>query len=122
MDLRRDRALQAVAGLTVLALVLRLARLGHRVAHFDEARVAYWIVEYHETGVLFYRPVIHGPLLHLVNNYVFGLLGHTDLAMRLVPALVGGLLPLVALTFRHRLRDEAVVSLALLLALNPALL
>ncbi|PSP49232.1 hypothetical protein BRC75_04380, partial [Halobacteriales archaeon QH_7_69_31] len=29
---------------------------------------------------------------------------------------------LVALMFRHRLRDEAVVSLAFLLALNPALL
>ena len=122
MDPRRDRTVQAVVGLALLATVLRMALLGHRVAHFDEARVAYWIVEYQETGVLFYRPVIHGPLLHLVNNYVFEFLGHTDLAMRLVPALVGGLLPLVALVFHHRLRDEAVVSLALLLALNPALL
>ena len=81
MDLRRDRAVQAVAGLTILALVLRLARLGHRVAHFDEARVAYWIVEYHETGVLFYRPIIHGPLLHLANAPLVGLLGPTKGAL-----------------------------------------
>jgi uncharacterized protein (TIGR03663 family) len=119
---RRDRTVGAVAVLTVLALGLRLALLGHRVAHFDEARVAYWIVEYRETGVLFYRPIIHGPLLQLLNTYVFGLFGMTDFTMRLVPALVGGLLPLSALLLRHRLRDETVVSLALLLALNPVLL
>ncbi len=122
MDPRRDRATLAVVAVTLLALCLRLAFLGDRVAHFDEGRVAYWIVEYHETGVLFYRPVIHGPLLHLIDTHLFGLLGMTDFAIRLVPALVGGLLPLTALLFRHRLREETVVALALLLALNPALL
>ena len=59
--------------------------------------------------------------MHLLNGSLFGLFGPTDFVMRLVPALVGGLLPLVALLFRHRLRGEAVVSLALLLALNPVL-
>jgi len=122
MNVRRDRTALAVVGLTVLALLARLVFLGRRVAHFDEGRVAYWIVEYRETGVLFYRPVIHGPLLHHLNATLFGLFGATDFAMRLVPALVGGLLPLAALLFRHRLREEAVVSLAFLLALNPALL
>ncbi len=122
MDVRRDRVVQAVVGLSLLALAVRLVDLGGRVAHWDEARVAYWIVEYGQTGVLFYRPVIHGPLLKLVNAPLFDLLGATDAVMRLVPALAGGLLPLTALLFRHRLRDEAVVALALLLALNPALL
>jgi uncharacterized protein (TIGR03663 family) len=122
MNVRRDRTALAVVGLAVLALLFRLAFLGNRVAHFDEGRVAYWIIEYSETGVLFYRPVIHGPLLHLLNDDLFALLGATDFAMRLVPALVGGLLPLVALLFRHRLREESVVALALLLALNPVLL
>ena len=121
MNLRRDRTVLTVAGLTLLSLLVRLAFLGDRVAHFDEGRVAYWIVEYSETGVLFYRPIIHGPLLHLLNGPLFGLFGATDFLMRLVPALVGGLLPLVALLFRHRLREEAVVSMALLLALNPVL-
>jgi uncharacterized protein (TIGR03663 family) len=121
MNVRRDRTALAVAGLTLLSLLVRLAFLGNRVAHFDEGRVAYWILDYSETGVLFYRPIIHGPLLHLLNGSLFGLFGATDFLMRLVPALVGGLLPLVALLFRHRLRGEAVVSLALLLALNPVL-
>ena len=121
MNVRRDRTAFAVAGLTLLSLLVRLVFLGSRVAHFDEGRVAYWILDYSETGVLFYRPIIHGPLLHLLNGSLFGLFGPTDFLMRLVPALVGGLLPLVALLFRHRLRGEAVVSLALLLALNPVL-
>ncbi|PSP44790.1 TIGR03663 family protein [Halobacteriales archaeon QH_10_70_21] len=122
MNVRRDRTALAVVGVTLLALGLRLAFLGRRVAHFDEGRVAYWILEYGETGVLFYRPIIHGPLLHHLNSALFGLFGATDFVMRLVPALVGGLLPLSALLFRHRLRAETVVSLSFLLALNPVLL
>lgn len=122
MNVRRDRTVQAVLGLTVLSLVLRLAFLGRRVAHWDEARVAYWIAEYRLTGVLFFRPIIHGPLLKLVNAPLFGLFGANDFVMRLFPALLGALLPLTALMFRHRLRQESVVALAAFLALNPVLL
>jgi len=118
----RDRTVGAVLALTTASVVLRLAGLGTRIAHWDEGRVAYWILEYAETGVVFYRPIVHGPLLKLLNAPLFELFGATDLAMRLVPALVGGLLPLVALAFRHRLRDAAVVALAALLTLDPALL
>lgn len=117
-----DRTVGAVVGLTVLSVALRLVDLGGRVAHWDEGRVAYWILEYGETGALFYRPIVHGPLLKLVNAPLFDLFGATDLVMRLFPALVGGLVPLAALAFRHRLRDAAVVALAALLALDPALL
>ena len=122
MNVRRDWVLGSVVALTVVALILRLVFLGDRVAHWDEARVAYWIAEYGQTGVLFYRPIVHGPLLKLVNAPLFDLFGATDFVMRLFPALVGGLVPLSALLFRHRLKDEAVVALALLLALNPVLL
>ena len=122
MNVRRDRTLLAVVAVTLLSLALRLAYLGSRVAHWDEGRVAYWILDYAETGVLFYRPIIHGPLVHLVNAPMFGVFGATDAVMRLFVALLGGLLPLSALLFRHRLREAAVVSLALFLAANPVLL
>jgi len=118
----RDRTVGAVAGLTLLSVVLRLVDLGGRTAHWDEGRVAYWVLEYAATGTLFYRPIVHGPLLKLVNAPLFGVFGATDLVMRLFPALVGGALPLAALAFRHRLRDAAVVALAALLALDPVLL
>lgn len=118
----RDRTVATVVGLTAVSVVLRLVGLGGRVAHWDEGRVAYWVLEYGQTGVLFYRPIVHGPLLKLVNAPVVELLGATDFAVRLFPALVGGLLPLAALAFRHRLRDVAVVALAAFLALDPTLL
>ena len=119
---RTSRASLAVVAITVIALVLRLFALGSRVAHQDEARVAYWAYSYMETGVYWYRPIVHGPFLAIVDSYVFQLFGATDFTMRLVVALLGGLLPLSALLFRGRLRDSETVALALLLALNPILL
>jgi uncharacterized protein (TIGR03663 family) len=118
----RDPVLLAVLAVAVLALVARLAFLGQRVAHQDEARVAYWAYRYMESGVYWYRPIVHGPFLTLVNARVFSLFGATDFTMRAVVAVLGGLLPLSALLFRERLRDAEVVALSLVLAANPLLL
>jgi uncharacterized protein (TIGR03663 family) len=120
--MRRDRTALAVVGVTVLALVARLVGLGERVMHFDEARVAYWALRYHESGQFSYRPIVHGPFLQIVNDWVFVVLPPTDFSARLVVALVGGLLPLAALALRGRLRDDETVALALVLAANPILL
>jgi len=104
---------------TALALAVRLVGLGTRVFHWDEGRVGYWILRYHETGSFSYRPIIHGPFLPIVNDYLFAVVPASDFAARLPVALVGGLLPLAALLFRARLRDEEVVALSLLLAASP---
>lgn len=117
-----SRVTLAVVTVAALALLARFVLLGDRVAHWDEARVGYWILDFWRTGTYHYRPILHGPFLHLVNARVFGILGPTDYAMRVVPALVGGLLPLVALLLSERLRDAEVVALALVLAANPVLL
>lgn len=117
-----DRTLRAVVAVTLLALLARVVALGDRVAHFDEGRVAYWAMEYQETGVISYRFIVHGPFAQYVDRWVFALLGPTDFSMRIAVALVGGLLPLVALLFRDRLRDGEVLAMAVLLAFNPVLL
>ncbi len=109
----------AVVLVTGLALGLRLVGLGVRTMHWDEGRVAYWILRYHENGHYFYRPIIHGPFLAIVNNYVFSALPPTDFSARLPVAVVGGLLPLSAYLLRDRLRDSEVVAVALFLAVNP---
>ena len=116
-----DWPLVAVLAATALALGVRLVGLGDRVMHWDEGRVAYWILRYHETGQHSYRPIVHGPFLPVVNDPVFGVLGATDFSARLVVAVVGGLLPLAALALRGRLRDDETVALALVLAANPVL-
>lgn len=117
-----DRTVRAVVGASLLALLLRVAFLGHRVAHFDEGRVAYWAMEYAETGAISYRFIVHGPFAQYADRWAFALLGHSDFSMRLVVALVGAALPLVALLFRSRLRDGEVVAMAALLAFNPVLI
>ncbi|WP_049996898.1 flippase activity-associated protein Agl23 [Halococcus sediminicola] len=119
---RRTRLRVAVVAIAVLALGVRLVALGARVAHQDEARVAYWAYRYMESGVYWYRPIVHGPFLTIVDSHVFALLGASDFSMRLVVAVVGGLLPLAALLFADRLRDSETVALALVLAANPVLL
>lgn len=116
------RLRRAVAAIALAAFAVRLLALGHRVAHFDEARVAWWTLEFAATREFHYRPVIHGPFLRIVNARVFDLVGASDFTMRLVPAVVGGLLPLAALPLRAHLRDREVVVVALFLAFNPALL
>jgi len=120
--LRRDRTVLAVAGLTAVALAVRLFALGTRVAHWGEGRLGYAILRYGDTGAWSYDPALHGPFLFHVNEFLFGLLGPTDVTARLVVAVVGGILPLAALLFRSRLGDAEVVALGFFLALNPILL
>ncbi|WP_137284297.1 flippase activity-associated protein Agl23 [Halorussus salinisoli] len=111
-----------VVGVTLVALVARFVNLGTRVAHQDEARVAYWALRFMETGVHEYRPIVHGPFLTIVDGHLFGAFGASDFTMRFVVALLSGLFPLSALLFRERLRDSETVAMALLLAFNPILL
>src|SRR6056297_4183704 len=117
-----SRTQLVVVAIAAVALLARFVELGTRVAHQDEARVAYWAYRVMENGVYEYRPIIHGPFLTIVDGHLFSLFGTSDFTMRFVVALLGGLLPLTALLFRQRLRDSEVVALALLLATNPILL
>ncbi|WP_224337056.1 flippase activity-associated protein Agl23 [Haloprofundus halobius] len=115
------RTLYAVLAVAAFALLARLVGLGTRIMHWDEGRVGYWILRYHENGEFFYRPIIHGPFLPVVNDWVFTFIGVSDFSARLVVALVGGLFPLAAWLFREHLDDTEVVALALVLAANPLL-
>ncbi|WP_435097662.1 flippase activity-associated protein Agl23 [Halarchaeum sp. P4] len=118
-----DRRVAAgVVAVTAVALIARLVSLGFRVAHWDEGRVGYWILRYMETGQYTYHPIVHGPFLFHVNQVVFDLFGASDTTMRLVVAVVGGLLPLTAWLLRERFSTAETVSLAVLLAANPLLL
>lgn len=119
---RTDDTVRAVVAVAVVGLFARLLFLGQRVAHFDEGRVAFWALNYLETGEISYRYIVHGPLAQYVNSWLFSALGPTDFTMRLFVAVVGALLPLTALLFRGRLRDTEVAIVAGLLAFNPILL
>lgn len=120
--IRTQRTLIGVITVTLFALILRLSALGGRVFHWDEGRVGYWILRYHETGVHTYRPIVHGPFIPIIDRWLFEIAPITDATARLPVALIGGLLPLAALLLRDRLRDIEVISLAVLLAVNPLMI
>ena len=105
----------------ILSLLSRLFFLGERAVHWDEARVGYWILRTSATGDWAYRPIIHGPFVQHTTRLVVETLGATTFALRVVPAVIGGLLPLAALCFRSRLADDELVGLAVVLAANPLL-
>jgi uncharacterized protein (TIGR03663 family) len=111
----------AVAAIALVGLLARVVWLGGRPAHFDEARVAYWSLQYAETGVVRYRYIVHGPLVQHLTSPLFVLLGPTDFSARLPVAVAGGLLPLAALLFRRSLSDVETVAVAVFLAANPLL-
>jgi len=115
-------AVVGVVSVTLVGLFARLLRLGARPMHFDEARVAFWILRANRTGEWQYRFIIHGPLVQHANRLLFDLFGTGDFVARLPVALVGAALPLAALLYRDRLRELEVVALAGVLALNPLLL
>ncbi len=118
----RVKLWQAVAVVVVLAAVVRLVALDARTAHWDEARVAHWVVHYNEFGHFAYRPIVHGPLVQHVDQVLVSALGTTEFAVRLPVALVGAALPGTAYLFRAHLDRDEVVAMALFLAANSVLL
>jgi uncharacterized protein (TIGR03663 family) len=116
VDVRR-----AVLAIAAVALLARLVALGARPMHYDEGRVGYWVLHYLESGSVTYRHGIHGPFIQHVDRWLFALVGPGDFAARLPVAVVGGLLPLVALTFREHLHKSETVVLALFLGFNSVL-
>ncbi|WP_195837621.1 flippase activity-associated protein Agl23 [Halorhabdus sp. CBA1104] len=113
---------RALALVVVVALTVRLAGLGVRVAHWDEGRVGYWILRTAASGHWEYRPIIHGPFVQHVTRWVIAVAGASDFVMRLPVAILGSLFPLSALLFRTRLQDTETIALGVVLALNPLLL
>jgi uncharacterized protein (TIGR03663 family) len=118
---RLDRVGAAVVAIAALALLARLVALGGRSFHWDEGRVGYWTLRYAATGAFEYRPVAGGPFLYHATRWLFAVLPPTDAVARLVPALLGGLLPLVALLYRRRLGEAETVAVAAFLAVDPLL-
>jgi uncharacterized protein (TIGR03663 family) len=116
-----DRVSLSVVGVAIVALATRLVSLGTRVAGYSEGRLGSRILEYHATGD--WAVAAGGsPLLVHVDRWLFAVTGPSDFVARLPVAVLGALLPLCALLFRDRLRNGAVVGVAVVLAASPALL
>lgn len=111
----------AVAAIVAVGVLVRIAGLGGRPFHWDEARVGYWSLRAAESGTFSYRPVAGGPLVGHLSRWAIVVAGASDALVRLPVALLSGLLPAVALCFRGRLRDDETVALAIGLGFSPLL-
>ncbi len=117
---RRERL--AWIGLVVFAAVLRLAALGVRPPHHDEAVHAHFVDVMLSGGGYHYDPTYHGPLLFYVTALVFAILGEGLTTLRLYPALAGIALVALPLLLRRRLGPRAAWWTGLVLALSPSFL
>ena len=116
-----DRTRLAVLAVVAAAVLVRVAGLGDRPFHWDEARVGYWTLRYVETGVHEYRPIAGGPLVYLLGGRTLAVFGASDFVARLPVAIASGLVPAAALAFREHLRNDETVAVAVVLAFAPPL-
>ncbi len=100
------------------ALTVRLWGLGRAPLGENEAALALHALQ---VAARHPTPLGSAPLLTGLAGLAFFLLGSTAAAARLAPALLGGLLPLLAWPLRRGLGRKAALLLAFALALDPGL-
>ncbi|MDT8357101.1 MAG: TIGR03663 family protein, partial [Methanomicrobiaceae archaeon] len=110
--------------LFLAGLAVRLYQLDLKLFHHDEAVHAWFSIRLLTEGTYRYDPMFHGPLLYYLTAGMFSLLGASDLAGRIIPALLGSLLipllyPLYTLGY---LDKKQTLIAALFLAVSPSMI
>ncbi|MCG7847654.1 MAG: TIGR03663 family protein [ANME-2 cluster archaeon] len=106
----------------IAATVLRLYQLDVRPFHHDEAAVGSFTYKLFTNGNYTYDPVFHGPFLYYLTVAVFNIIGDTEFAARLVPALTGVGMVLLVYPFRHYLGRPGWLITAAFFAFSPSFL
>ncbi len=108
--------------LLVLALGTRLWDLGGRALHYDEILHAWYSWLYAEDFNYIHNPLTHGPLLYHVGAATYTLIGSSEFAARLVPALFGTVLVAMPFLFRKELGRYGALAVSLFLLASPTVL
>ncbi len=105
----------------LLAFILRFAFLDLKLLHHDEAIHSWFSYELLTRGAWQYDPSYHGPFLYFVTAGMFGLIGPSDFAARILPSLFGFLIiPLVYCVHRigYLTKNQTLLA-SLFLAISP---
>ena len=117
---RTDAALLALLG--ALALGTRLWDVGGRTLHYDEILHAWYAWIFSEGGGYTHTPLTHGPFLFHAAAATYGLIGASDVAARLLPALFGAALVPMPYLLRNELGRVGALAASGLILISPTML
>lgn len=109
------------AGLFIVALVMRLIKLGDQAVHHDESIHGYYGWRISVGGDYIHSPLTHGMFLFEIIAATFILFGDSDFTLRLSMAIFGSGLVLVPLLLRKYLGVSGTILASTMLAFSPAL-
>ncbi|MCE2469979.1 MAG: TIGR03663 family protein [Dehalococcoidia bacterium] len=117
---RTDAALLVL--LAALALGTRLWDVGGRTLHYDEILHAWYAWIFSEGGGYAHTPLTHGPFLFHAAAATYWLIGASDVAARLLPALFGAALVPMPYLLRNELGRVGAFAASGLLLISPTML
>lgn len=112
----------AVVALIALALGSRLWDLGGRVLHYDEVLHALYSWTFSTGGGYQHNPLTHGPFLFHAGAATYMIIGASDFAARLLPALFGAALVASPWIFRRELGRFGALAVSVFLLISPTIL
>ncbi|HXH20983.1 MAG TPA: flippase activity-associated protein Agl23 [Dehalococcoidia bacterium] len=111
-----------IAGLMVVAAVLRFYDLGDRALHHDESLHAQFTYYLYDGGAYKHDPLMHGPFQFHIGAAVYFLFGATDATARFAAAFFGTALVGMPYLLKKQIGVKAVIIAALFLCFSPTLL
>lgn len=108
--------------LLLIGVVSRFYDLGARAMSHDESLHALYSFYLYDNGNYDHNPMMHGPLLFHLNAISYFLFGDSDYTTRIVPALFGTGVLLMAWNFRPYIGRLGALIAATLLLISPSML
>ena len=105
------------------AAVLRFWQLDSRPIHYDEGIHVYYSWQLSlDTHGYHHDPMMHGPVLFLLNAFIYKIFWTSDYTSRIMPALFGTVLVILPYFLRRELGRPGALVASLFLALSPTML
>ncbi|MGR3320145.1 MAG: flippase activity-associated protein Agl23 [Candidatus Anammoxibacter sp.] len=105
----------------LIASLIRFWDIDLRPLHSDEGVNSFFLRNLFDRNYYHYDPAnYHGPFLYYIGLIPFYILGLTDFAFRLMPALFGIMVIALLYPLRRRLGNVGLLTTGLLIAISPA--
>ncbi len=103
------------------AVFTRFYELGERVMSHDESLHTVYSNNLYERGDFRHSPLMHGPVLFHMTAFSYFLFGVDDFTARIYPAVLGVILVMFPILFRHWLGKVGAMLASIMLLVSPLL-